>query len=49
MTMLQGPNLYYVDDQGMRLKGEKFSVGSGSTYAVLPAAQLSGCCPGMSR
>merc|ERR1711998_20967 len=28
-----GPNLYYVDDQGMRLKGEKFSVGSGSTYA----------------
>jgi len=28
-----GPNLYYVDDDGTRLKGQKFSVGSGSTYA----------------
>jgi 20S proteasome subunit beta 5 len=28
-----GPHLYYVDDQGTRLKGQRFSVGSGSTYA----------------
>jgi len=28
-----GPNLYYVDDDGTRLKGLRFSVGSGSTYA----------------
>lgn len=28
-----GPQLYYVDDQGTRLKGKYFSVGSGSTYA----------------
>uniref|UniRef100_A0A6B2LGQ4 Proteasome subunit beta n=1 Tax=Arcella intermedia TaxID=1963864 RepID=A0A6B2LGQ4_9EUKA len=28
-----GPNLFYVDDDGTRLKGERFSVGSGSTYA----------------
>jgi len=28
-----GPNLYYVDDQGDRHKGNVFSVGSGSTYA----------------
>lgn len=28
-----GPNLYYVDDSGSRHKGQKFSVGSGSTYA----------------
>jgi 20S proteasome subunit beta 5 len=28
-----GPNLYYVDNDGTRLKGDKFSVGSGSTYA----------------
>ena len=28
-----GPQLYYVDDQGTRLKGKIFSVGSGSTYA----------------
>jgi len=28
-----GPNLYYVDDDGTRLKGQRFSVGSGSTYA----------------
>ncbi len=30
---LSGPNLFYVDDDGTRLKGELFSVGSGSTYA----------------
>lgn len=28
-----GPNLFYVDNDGTRLKGERFSVGSGSTYA----------------
>jgi len=28
-----GPNLYYVDNDGTRLKGDLFSVGSGSTYA----------------
>lgn len=28
-----GPNLYYVDNDGTRLKGNLFSVGSGSTYA----------------
>jgi 20S proteasome subunit beta 5 len=32
-----GPQLYYVDDQGTRLKGKYFSVGSGSllAYGVL--------------
>jgi len=29
----KGPALYYVDNDGTRLKGTKFSVGSGSTYA----------------
>lgn len=29
----QGPGLYYVDSEGTRLKGNLFSVGSGSTYA----------------
>lgn len=28
-----GPNLYYVDSEGGRLKGTRFSVGSGSPYA----------------
>ena len=28
-----GPNLYYVDSDGTRLKGDMFSVGSGSTFA----------------
>ncbi|KAI8374249.1 proteasome component PRE2 [Radiomyces spectabilis] len=28
-----GPNLFYVDSDGQRLKGERFSVGSGSTFA----------------
>eukprot|EP01132_Coremiostelium_polycephalum_P004727 gene4727-5901_t len=28
-----GPNLYYVDNDGTRLKGQRFAVGSGSTYA----------------
>jgi len=29
----KGPALYYIDSDGTRLKGDKFSVGSGSTYA----------------
>ena len=29
-----GPGLYHVDSEGTRLKGHKFSVGSGSTYAM---------------
>ena len=28
-----GPNLYFIDNSGTRLKGNIFSVGSGSTYA----------------
>ena len=28
-----GPALYYVDADGTRLKGDLFSVGSGSTFA----------------
>jgi hypothetical protein len=28
-----GPNLHYVDSDGQRLKNNRFSVGSGSTYA----------------
>lgn len=28
-----GPALFYVDSEGARIKGHKFSVGSGSTYA----------------
>jgi len=28
-----GPSLFYVDNDGTRLKGNLFSVGSGSTYA----------------
>ena len=29
----RGPSLYYHDDDGTRLRGKLFSVGSGSTYA----------------
>eukprot|EP00588_Corethron_pennatum_P010221 CAMPEP_0194275146 /NCGR_PEP_ID=MMETSP0169-20130528/8055_1 /TAXON_ID=218684 /ORGANISM="Corethron pennatum, Strain L29A3" /LENGTH=1405 /DNA_ID=CAMNT_0039018539 /DNA_START=66 /DNA_END=4280 /DNA_ORIENTATION=- len=29
----RGPSLYYVDDSGARIRGEVFSIGSGSTYA----------------
>jgi len=29
----RGPNIYYVDSDGTRLKGDKFCVGSGGTYA----------------
>lgn len=28
-----GPRLFYVDSDGSRLEGDKFSVGSGSTFA----------------
>ena len=31
--IFQGPQLYYVDSDGSRLKGNLFSVGSGSTFA----------------
>jgi 20S proteasome subunit beta 5 len=36
----EGPQLFYVDSDGQRLKADLFSVGSGSTYAygVLDAA-----------
>ncbi|KAK7848050.1 proteasome subunit beta type-5 [Quercus suber] len=30
---IKGPGLYYVDSEGGRLKGTRFSVGSGSPYA----------------
>ncbi|KAH0933242.1 LOW QUALITY PROTEIN: hypothetical protein HID58_010359 [Brassica napus] len=32
-SLEQGPGLYYVDNEGRRLKGDRFSVGSGSPYA----------------
>eukprot|EP00245_Coleochaete_scutata_P004590 TRINITY_DN17317_c0_g1_i1.p1 TRINITY_DN17317_c0_g1~~TRINITY_DN17317_c0_g1_i1.p1 ORF type:complete len:274 (-),score=48.94 TRINITY_DN17317_c0_g1_i1:687-1508(-) len=37
-TMIAGwdelkPNLYYIDSEGARIQGNRFSVGSGSTYA----------------
>ncbi|KAL6561763.1 Proteasome subunit beta type-5-A [Orobanche minor] len=40
----QGPGLYYVDSEGGRLKGTRFSVGSGSPYAygVLDSGPLWG-------
>jgi len=40
----KGPQLYYVDDNGTRLKGKVFSLGSGSTYAysVVDAGLKSG-------
>jgi len=28
-----GPNIFYVDSEGLRLKNDRFSVGSGSTFA----------------
>jgi 20S proteasome subunit beta 5 len=31
--MIKGPTIYYVDSDGSRLKGDLFSVGSGSTFA----------------
>ena len=31
--MLKGPAVFYVDSDGTRLKGDLFSVGSGSTFA----------------
>jgi len=32
LIVIQGPNLFYVDSDGTRLRGDLFSVGSGSTY-----------------
>lgn len=34
MPLQQGPSLYLVCDDGTRTQGEKFSVGSGSVYAI---------------
>lgn len=33
MCVLQGPGLYYVDDNGTRLSGRMFSTGCGNSYA----------------
>lgn len=33
MVSFQGPVIFYVDSDGTRLKGDLFSVGSGSTFA----------------
>ncbi|CAG8782946.1 19576_t:CDS:2, partial [Racocetra fulgida] len=33
MGLSMGPNLFYVDSDGSRFKGDTFSVGSGSTFA----------------
>lgn len=30
---MKGPQLFYIDSDGTRLKGQRFSVGSGATYA----------------
>jgi 20S proteasome subunit beta 5 len=38
-----GPGLYHVDSEGTRLKGHKFSVGSGSTYAMGVLDQVRSC------
>jgi len=32
-VIYQGPSIYYVDSDGTRLKGDRFAVGSGGTYA----------------
>lgn len=37
----QGPALFYVDSDGTRLKGDIFSVGSGSTFAYGVLDQVS--------
>lgn len=36
-----GPCIFYVDDDGQRLKGDLFSVGSGSTFAYGVLDQVS--------
>ena len=33
LSLTQGPAIFYVDSEGSRLKGDIFSVGSGSTFA----------------
>jgi 20S proteasome subunit beta 5 len=37
----QGPALFYVDSDGQRLRGDLFSVGSGSTFAYGVLDQVS--------
>lgn len=39
-----GPALFYVDSDGQRLKGNLFSVGSGSTFAYGVLDQVSCRC-----
>lgn len=39
---MQGPALFYVDNEGTRLKGDLFSVGSGSTFAYGVLDQVCG-------
>ncbi len=47
-TMVMGidedgsPTIYYVDDSGLRIEGNRFAVGSGSTFAlgILDTAEL---------
>jgi 20S proteasome alpha/beta subunit len=41
VTDNQGPALFYVDSDGQRLKGDLFSVGSGSTFAYGVLDQVS--------
>ena len=36
-----GPHLFYVDNDGTRLKGQRFAVGSGATYAYLSSFNTS--------
>jgi len=31
---LCGPSVYYIDNSGMRINGDMFAIGSGSTYAL---------------
>ena len=38
-----GPNLFYVDSEGTRLKSDLFSVGSGSIYAYGVCQQMYWC------
>ena len=38
---VDGASIYYVDNMGMRVRGNRFSVGSGATYAI---GVLDECC-----
>ena len=41
LTSPKGPALFYVDSDGQRVKGNLFSVGSGSTFAYGVLDQVS--------